>query len=286
MCQLIVHADDFGLSEKINEGILFAHNRGIVTSASLIANGEAFEQAVSMSHETPSLDVGIHLSLVEERPLISEELIPTLVNGEGRLHDHASEFMKRYLSKRICIREVQRELEAQVIKVVSRGIRLSHLDSHQHLHMVSRIWEVTVELAQKYGIPSIRYTRERLRVGMLKEARLLPRFLLLLLINEISRFARDSGVIRTKHFVGFLYSGILNRKNLKKVLQHLPADGTCELMCHPGIDDPDSYYGHWQYHWQDELEALTDDDLPGILEERGITLISYRDLAGWLETKN
>jgi hopanoid biosynthesis associated protein HpnK len=280
---MIVHADDFGLSEKVNEGILFAHSRGIVTSASLIANGEAFEQAVRMSYETPSLDVGIHLSLVEERPVMEAKLIPTLVNGEGRFHDHANEFMKRYLSKRINIREVQSELDAQVRKVISRGIKLSHLDSHQHLHMVPKIWQITAGLAQKYGIPAIRYTRERLRVGMLKEAKLLPRLLLLLLVNLSSRLSRDVGMIRTKEFVGFLYSGILDKKNLKKLLRHLPTHGTCELMCHPGLDDPDSHYGHWQYRWQDELEALTDGELPGLLEKMGITLISYRELAGCLD---
>ena len=105
----------------------------------------------------------------------------------------------------------------------------------------------------------------------------------MLLLDQISRLPRDMGMVRTKEFVGFLYSGILNRKNLKKLLQHLPSDGTCELMCHPGLDDPDSHYGHWQYHWPEELEALTDGELPGLLEKMGITLISYRDLAGYLD---
>jgi predicted glycoside hydrolase/deacetylase ChbG (UPF0249 family) len=281
VCQLIVHADDFGLSEKVNEGILLAHSQGIVTSTSIIANGEAFEQAVSICHETPTLDIGIHLSLVEERPLISEKLIPTLVNGRKRLHDHASEFIKRYLSKRICIREVRRELEAQVIKVLNKGIRLSHLDSHQHLHMIPRIWEVTVGLAQKYGIPAIRYTRERLRVCMLLEASLLRRFLLLLVTNQISRLPRDMDIIHTKHFVGFYYSGMLNKRNLQKVLQNLPSDGTCELMCHPGIYDINSPYGHWGYHWQDELEALKNEEVYNLLAERKIDLISYRDIVNF-----
>ena len=279
MCQLIVHADDFGLSEKVNEGILRAHTRGILTSTSLMATGAAFDHAISIWQSTPTLDVGIHLTLVEEDPVVLAKNVPSLVNGEHQFHQNAVEFIKQYLKGKICLQEVQRELEAQILKVKNRGIRLSHIDSHQHIHMLPKIHEITVGLAKKFGIPAIRLTRETFHLGMLKEKGLFSRLLPLLVLNRFSRSPGDSEVMRIDYFFGFFFSGILNKTNLMKVLHHLPPSGTCELMCHPGLDDPQSRYSHWKYCWQDELQALLDAEISRILQEKEISLISYRDLA-------
>lgn len=279
MTDLIVHADDFGISEKVNEGILQAHAHGILTAASIMANGAAFKHAIEICNSTPTLDVGVHLTLVEEDPLLSANVIASLVNKEGRFHRNATEFAKRYFMGRIRLQEVKQELESQILGVMNNGISPSHLDSHQHIHMLPKVHKITVELAKKYGIPAIRSTREMIYFGMLKERGLFSRFLILLVLNGISRLLENQGVIRTDHFVGFFFSGILNKTNLMKVLDHLPPSGSCELMCHPGLDDPHSTYSHWKYCWQDELQALLDTELPRILLQKGITLVSYRDLA-------
>jgi hopanoid biosynthesis associated protein HpnK len=279
MCQLIVHADDFGLSEKVNEGILQAHTRGILTSTSLMATGAAFDHAISIWQSNPTLDVGIHLTLVEEAPVVLAKHVPSLVKSKHQFHQNAVEFIKQYLKGKIRLQEVQLELEAQILKVINRGIRLSHIDSHQHIHMLPKIHEITVGLAKKFGIPAVRLTRETLHLGMLKEKGLFSRLFPLLVLNRFSRFPGDSDVARTDHFFGFFFSGVLNKTNLMKVLDHLPPSGICELMCHPGLDDPHSSYSHGKYLWQDELQALLDKELPIILLKKGITLISYRDLA-------
>src|SRR5213592_207307 len=151
MPKVIVHGDDFGLSERINEGILQAHRHGILTSSSIMANGEAFDQAAALARSTPSLDVGVHLTLIEERPLLSAAEVSTLVNGDGRFHAHATRFGARYFSARINLEEVRRELEAQVEKVLAAGLVPSHLDSHQHVHVLSGILRIVVELSRKYG---------------------------------------------------------------------------------------------------------------------------------------
>ena len=155
MLKLIVNADDLGLCESVNEGIVQAHQSGIVTSASIMANGRAFDHAIRLCQLVPSLDLGIHLTLVEEKPLREASTIPSLVGAGGKLHPHATTFMKKYVSGAIRVREVWSELEAQIQKVVSRGISVSHLDSHQHLHALPHIRRVSIELAKKYNIPAI-----------------------------------------------------------------------------------------------------------------------------------
>ena len=280
MGELIVHADDFGLSKKINEGILRAHTKGILTSTSIMANAIAFEHAISICKSTPTLDVGIHLTFVEEKPLLDADIIPTLVNKRGRFHHHAIEFIKRYLMGKICLREVQQELEAQIVKVMNRGIKPSHLDSHQHLHMLPKILKIVNELAKKYDIPAIRFPGETTYVTFLKEKGSALRFIQLLVLNWLCRLGRYTDILRTDHFAGFMYSGNLHKQNLQKVLQCIDPTGTCEVMCHPGLDDPVSLYGHWGYHWSDELNALTDPEIYDFLQTKGINLISYRQLAG------
>ena len=279
MLRLIVNADDMGLTERVNEGILQAHQTGIVTSTSIIANGAAFEDAVIRCKKVATLDVGVHLTLVEERPCLKPDLIPTLVDSAGRLHHHATAFVKKYIAGKIQLEEVWRELEAQVRRVLSHGITVSHLDSHQHLHMLPEILSTTVKLARKYDIPAIRLPREPIRTYMFRGAGALPRVLELMVLNGFCFLQQSRIKLRTDHVAGFHIAGNLNKKNLQKLLQALPDDGICELMCHPGLDDRSSRYTHWRYRWQDELNALVDPQIGEYFRQRGISLVTYRELA-------
>ena len=278
MLKLIVNADDLGLCEAVNEGIAEAHLSGIVTSASIIANGSGFDHAVRLCHSIPALDLGIHLTLVEEEPLLRAASIPSLVDQGGRLHRNARTFVQKYLSGGIRLEEVRSELEAQVQKVLSRGLCVSHLDSHQHVHMLPQILAMTIDLARKYNIPAIRIPRERVRPYMLKRAAGLLRVCELVVLNTFCRIGRNRSVRRTDHFVGFCLGGRLHKKNLQALLDYLPLTGTCELMCHPGKDDRTGLYGHWGYQWTDELRALVDPDISKCCFCKRIQLISYREL--------
>jgi len=276
--RLIVNADDFGLSERVNEGIVQAHRLGILTSASLIASGEAFEHAIALTKASPTLDIGVHLTLIEERPMTSPDVVPTLVNGNGRLHPHALAFVRRYFLGRISLDQVRHELDAQIGSIVSRGVKVSHLDGHQHLHMLPGVRRIVGELARKYAIPSIRYPKETPRTYMLKEPGSVRRILQMLLLNSFCAIARTSDAMRPDQFCGFFYGGRLSKENLINVLDHLPANGTCELMCHPGLDDSAARYSHWGYRWQEERDALMDGEIRNYLEAKHIRLISYNDL--------
>ena len=216
---LIVNADDFGLSEKVNEGILDAHRKGIVTSASLMANGAAFEHAIAVCRSAPSLDVGIHLTLTEESPILASQKILSLVDGEGRLHHHAKIFVRKYFSGHISVQEIKNELEAQIRKVMSQGISVSHLDGHQHLHMLPGILQITVALAKKYGIPGIRIPNEILYPYMLRNLGGISRVLELMTLKFFCLLGKNTEMLRPKYFVGFFFGGNLKKKNLLQVLE-------------------------------------------------------------------
>ena len=277
--RLIVHADDFGLSRSVNEGILEAHCRGILTSTSVMASGEAFDHAIQLVRATPALDVGVHLTLTEERPVLGCADIPTLLNGQGVFHASSGVFMQRYLSQRISLDDVRREFDAQIGRVSEQGVTISHLDGHQHLHMVPGIRRVVGELAKKYAIPAIRFPRERLQGYMFRDVQNWSRLLQQCALNCVCSIAAIPGAMQPDHFVGFAFGGKLTKANLFKVLQSLPETGTCELMCHPGHPDPQSPRAHWGYRWQEELEALTDPEVRQYIESNDIKLVSYAALA-------
>jgi hopanoid biosynthesis associated protein HpnK len=278
MLKLIVHADDFGLSEKVNDGIVQAFRGGILTSTSIMANGAAFDHAVRLCRNVPTLDVGVHLTLVEEKPVLRAITVPSLVNREGRLHRNASIFVAKYMMGRIRLRELRDELEAQILKVRDRGIAPSHLDSHQHLHMLPEILKTIVELADKYNIAAIRFPYEQIVLRPAIGPRSVIRLLRQVVLNIFCRWGKKRISLRTDYFAGFSCGGNLHQENLQRLLQILPLEGTCELMCHPGLDDPDSLYFHWHYNWSNELRALLDPGVQDTLRRQGIQLMSYGQL--------
>lgn len=276
--RLIIHADDFGLTEKVNKGIMKAHQEGILTSASIMASGAAFEHAVEICRIVPTLDIGVHLTLVEERPVLGGNTVKTLINKQGRFHEHARQFVQRYFCGLISLDEVRLELDAQIQKVLNTGIAISHLDSHQHLHMLPGILSIVVELANKYHVPAIRFPREKFHFAMLKEVRLFPRIVQLLILRVFCYLGRNMDAARTDCYYGFFFGGNLNKRNFLLLLETLPQNGTGEIMCHPGLDEPGTAYGHWRYNWLDELKALLDSEITAILQQKGVDLISYREL--------
>jgi len=279
LVNLIVNADDFGISEKVNEGIFLAHTKGILTSTSLIANGIAFNHALNVYKATPTISVGVHLTLVEEKPLSNPRQIKSLIGKNGKFHHSATNFAKKYVLGHICFKEVYQELEAQILKINDSGLPISHLDSHQHVHMLPKIFSISTQLAKKYKIPAIRMPYEKPHSFMVKRLTMLERFLQLLVLNFFCRLNKINDLEFPNHFFGFFYSGNLNYKHLQTTLRKLPSNGLCEIICHPGIYDPDNRYTHWGYHWSDELEALVNPKILDFINNKNIRLVSYRHLA-------
>ena len=244
-----------------------------------MANGPAFEHAVNLHRLNPTLDIGIHLTLVEESPLLQTDQIRSLVNGNGEFYQHTLVFLKKYFRKKINLQEIKQELEAQINKVMDHGITISHIDSHQHLHMLPGIISIVLGFMKKYKIPAVRLPREKINFKTIISGVSLLRVIQLRGLNFLCSKIKNRSILCTDHFAGFLYGGYLHKKKFEKLLNALPQHSTCEIMCYPGMNNEDADYNHWQYRWADELAVLTDQNISNLIQQKRFQLISYQDLS-------
>jgi len=276
---LIINADDFGLAKDINRGIIRSFKEGVVTSASLLSVGGYFNDAVRLAKENPELDIGIHLCLTEEKPILGKEAVPSLVNKRGCFLRPRLNFIFNYASGRISHVDIENELEAQIKKVLENGLSPTHIDSHNYVHMLPGILTVVIRLAKKYNIKIIRYPREKISFYNFRWQRY-AQFGFLALFCLLSKFNQQyRGFIRTDYFFGFLDSGQLSAESIRRSLANFDF-GIAELTCHPGEHQAGSEaYRHWDYDWQGELKALTSDRVKKSIEGSGIKLVSFKGIA-------
>jgi predicted glycoside hydrolase/deacetylase ChbG (UPF0249 family) len=275
-CFIIVNADDMGLHEAVNEGIIRAHREGIVTSASLIACGAAFEDALIRCGSCPELDLGVHLTLVEERPLAPVEKVPSLVNQDGVMPRSYTAFACGWLTGKIHERDIRFELETQMVRVLDSGIHPTHLDSHQHVHCLPGMWKITLDIAKKYAIPFVRVPAFD---SLWAEARTLmvPALRAAVNLMAVRRHMADTRPVRWADQVrGFAFSGRLTTSRLLAILATLRPELT-EIMVHPGIPDEDlqQRYRQWEFEWEAELRALTDPQVVARCRDGDFTLTSF-----------
>lgn len=275
MLELIVNADDFGFSEKTNEGIVKTYKRGIVTSTSIMANGEAFEHAIELAKKNPDLDLGIHLTLVGEKQILPLNKVPSLVNNEGEFLQHARSFAWRYFLGGINYDEVRAECDLQISTVLSCGLQISHIDSHQHVHMLPRILDIVMELSDKYDIPFIRFPREYFTFFKDNKSQL-SKVAKVRFLNFLCSVSRRKFSSTADYFTGFYFDGDLDKKNLRVILENLPESGVCELMCHPGEEEK---HGNLSYHTSVETETLTNQEILNFISEKKIRLTSFKKLS-------
>lgn len=240
---LIVTADDVGMHRGMTAGAIRAHREGIVTACSVVASGAAFEDAVARLRDVPSLEVGVHLALVEERSLTGL-----------RMPEKYTAFVPLYLLRVISIAAIERELRAQIERVLATGLRVTHLNGHQHLHLLPRIFAVVARLAREYGIGYVRIVDDRGGSA---------RGLSMALLSALGRRARAS--FTNDRTLGVAAAGHL--QDAVPLLDHV--EGVTELVTHPGVGV--SGYG-WGYAWEEETRALCDPHLREELARRGIEL--------------
>jgi hopanoid biosynthesis associated protein HpnK len=279
---VIVNADDFGLCAAVNQGVVEAHDRGVVTSASILPTGEAFDQAAALARSRPHLDLGVHLALTQSRPVSLPEAVPSLVDGRGEFAQSWSAFVARYLRRRISKREIELELRAQLERVRQAGLTVSHLDSHQHLHILPGILPLVTGLAAEYRIGALRYPHQtRGQTGPEGLARLRRRAEARALAAGCrlgARGLKSNGLLVTDDFRGFSEAGRWDREALLRTAADL-GGGLTEICCHPGADDGIGERFPWGYHWEQELAALTNPEVAQALAAHGLTLTTFR---GWL----
>jgi len=263
--RLIVTADDAGLHRGMTEGAIRAHKEGIVTACSVVANGAAFEHAVERLHDVPSLAVGIHLTLVEERPVADG--IDSLIGANELFHENYAAFVPRYLAGRIRIEEVERELRAQIEKVLQTGLKITHANGHQHLHLLPKVFEVVQRLAEEHGVPYVRIVDERRSLSVRGAA--------VEILSRLGRAARKRARVATNdRTIGVTRAGhFTDAATIIAMLDHV--EGTTELVCHPGISDEDLGRSYdWGYEWDAETRALCDARLREAIAGRGIELVA------------
>jgi predicted glycoside hydrolase/deacetylase ChbG (UPF0249 family) len=247
--RLIINADDFGFTRDVNAGIVHAHTHGVLTSTTLMANGDAFADAVRLARETPSLDIGCHLVLVQGRSLITGKPLP----------ESPRALLAELALKRL---NVYAELRAQIEKIVAEGIRPTHLDTHKHTHLVPAVFRQLVRLASEFRIP---YVRLPLDASIPFTRMPAERF--------YKRSAARLGVRMPDHFLGFRLTGSFTESSFATALSKLP-DGITEFMCHPGFLGPELQAASTRLKESRvrELEALTSPRIRDLLDAEAIRL--------------
>ncbi len=283
--KVVFHADDFGLTRAVNAGIVEAHARGLLRSTSLMASAEAAEDAAALARSVPDLDVGLHVTLVEERPLLPAERVPSLVTCGRFWPTHATVFA-RYAAGRWSVAEAAAETAAQWERLAALGIQASHCDGHQHLHLLPQLFPRIVELSRRHGVRFVRTWLGGPAAGAGSFVRRATR----VAVNGVAALAwrrvppAERGAMRRFVTIGFLEAGgRLTSSRLLAVLDDLRARAVdlVEVMLHPGHGDAETErkYGHWGYRWDSDLELLLDPALPEALARRGIEPTSFRALA-------
>ena len=271
---LIVNADDFGITAGVSAGILAAHNDGIVTSTSVLANGRALPVYAPRLLDAATLGVGAHLAIVgEDPPLLSATEIPTLLDPSGKFSLTWKQFLPRALASRVDPDDIKREFTAQLEHVQGRGLTITHLDAHQHLQLWPRIGEILLALAVDAGIRAVRVPRYRratlVGVGVS------------MLAARLARAADRRRIRYTADSIGIAIAGHLDLPTINRVLIDVASrqPTSIELTVHPGRpDDPDRAKYRWGYHWEQELAALTAPEAAAAIKRAGLRLGTYKDL--------
>jgi hopanoid biosynthesis associated protein HpnK len=288
--RLIVNADDFGFTAGVNRAIVEAHTRGIVTSTTLMASGPAFNDAVRLAKETPRLDVGCHLVLIDGEPVLDAVRLPSITSrnsGTARFGDGLKSFAARALTSRFNPAEIEAETSAQIRKIQSAGIGVSHVDSHKHTHLFPAVLRPVLRAARACGVRAVRNPfgphKPLTSSALLARPSLWTRYaevrILGALAGKFHDTAERQGMITPDGTLGVVVTGALDERLFRAIAATIP-EGTWEFVCHPGYNDADLQRANTRLREsrETELRILTMPEATQLLEAEGIDLISYREL--------
>lgn len=282
MRRLIVNADDFGLTTGVNRGIVQSHQDGIVTSTTLMACSKRFSEAVTAAKDLPRLSVGCHVVLVDGEPTSDPPQIPSLVSEGSTPQFRVSlmNFAALAASGRLDEYQIEAEITAQIQKLQSVGVVVSHLDSHKHTHMFPVVLRGMLRAAKKCGVRAIRNPFEPLVFAKL--ARWKRQFQLRMMSSFRRNFRRalqDAGMATPDGCIGVAVTGGLNQETFRQLIESLP-EGTWEFVSHPGYNDRelDAVRTRLRESREKELAILISDTSKKVLQREQVQLISYREL--------
>jgi predicted glycoside hydrolase/deacetylase ChbG (UPF0249 family) len=284
--RLILNADDFGLTRGINRAIAELHSAGVLTSATLMANGAAFDDAVEIARAHPTLGVGCHIVLTDGAPVSPPASIPTLIGRDGKnFRASLREFLQALLLGRISEEDVAREALAQIKRLQRVGVQPTHVDTHKHTHIFPSIARPLLQVAEGCRIRAVRNPFEpecslalnhgthsrRLAIRLIGSLR--PRF-------EASIQAHQDRIRTTDGTLAISATGQLNAATLSEVLRALPTTGSYELCCHPGYNDSDldRVITRLRAHRNVEREALLSEIPKALAVANAPLLVHYGNL--------
>jgi hopanoid biosynthesis associated protein HpnK len=283
--RLIVTADDFGLSLPVNEAVETAHRQGILSAASLMVGAPAADDARARARSLPTLGVGLHLTLLEGRPVLPPEKVPGLVGPDGRFSNDAVRFgMALFFSPKLR-RQARAEIGAQFERFAWTGLVMDHVNGHRHFHLHPVVLQAIVELAPRYGLPPVRIPLEPFRVSYAASGdRFVGRMTSwLFYLGQIQRLRRGllaAGMKSNDHVFGLYDSGAMVEDRLLKLIPQLPS-GLSEIYCHPATrrwGGPDSLPS--SYRCEEEFRALISPAVKEELQASGLRPVSFRAAFG------
>lgn len=274
MISLIISADDLGSNAERDRGILEAFNQGVVTSASLLANGASFAAAVAQV-KTAKVPIGVHLNLADGLTLTGP--IKGLTDACGRLP--GKQKLRHYLLSSVCdLAALRNELTAQIEKVLNAGLFPDHLDSHQHCQIFPSLTPTVIELAQAHNISALRTSLPAEHATQDPDGLLGAELALYRRLSQEAHMAiLNAGITAPDGLWGMPFLNRLDTVSLCQLLENLP-EGRWELMTHPGYpwDLGGPFDGRQR---QLELNALVSDEVKEIILRRRINLCSFGELS-------
>jgi len=276
--KIIINADDFGLCDGVNRGIVQAHTQGILTSTTIMANMPAARQAVELAKQLPTLGVGVHLNLFAGKPVSKDPCVVCLLNSDGEFANSPYKLSFLSMVSRKIRNAVATELAAQIQWVIDNGLKPAHLDSHKHIHNFPGVFRIVCGLAKSFGIAAIRWPFEPKQVSRKpwppadKEGR--KRARVIRVLAKINR-KQNSSFFKTNATLGIAHTGGINIDFLKAAVIYNFAE-IVEIITHPGfIDGLDPTKTRLVQQRKIELDALCDEKIRRCFKEAAVKLVHY-----------
>jgi predicted glycoside hydrolase/deacetylase ChbG (UPF0249 family) len=304
--KLIVNADDLGLTAGINRAIVESHSGGVVSSATLMANGAAFADAVAAARSAPNLSVGCHVVLVDGTPVSPPDAVDTLLAIRSaepdKFYSSLSAFAARAMLGGFDPDQLVAEITAQIRKIQSTGLQVTHLDTHKHAHIFPEVLAAMLRAARICGVRAIRNPFVPLQAMPARQFKDKPdlwkRYGQVRMLHTFSRpfhqRTKRAGLLTPDGVIGVIETGSAAGPDgsagynslLRQTLANLP-EGTWELVCHPGYIDADlrGVGTRLLESREEERHLLTSPELRRFLEEQKIQTVSYREFVNKFEER-
>ncbi len=279
---MIVTADDFGLSSPVNEAIAKAHEKGILTSASLMVSAPATTEAVELAKKFPDLNVGMHLVLSNGKATLPASSIPRLVNSEGAFSSsQVCSGVKMFFNARVKV-QLEKEIRAQFEAFKATGLKLDHVNAHNHMHLHPTVFDLIIQIGKDYGLTAIRIPNEPPLASIIENKK--EKFLRTLrwiffkpFVSRMKKRCVENNIKFNDTIYGLHDSGHMNIDKLIRIIPHI-SNGTTEIYTHPATEkwegiDPAAN----DYEFEAEYKALIHARTIRTIEKFDIKLSGFND---------